>query len=140
MNLTIAAKVKGIFDNANFLRHLGMELTHVGQDYVETRLVPKEEHKQQHGYVHAGVIATMGDHTAGCAARGVLDEVQDVITVEFKINYFRPAVGEFLRCRGKVLRAGKSIIVAEAEIFSSNKGEEKLVAKLTETLQVIGGK
>ncbi len=78
----------------------------------------------------------MADHTAAGAARSASSE-RDVITVEFKINFFRPATGDRLRCRAQVLRAGKSIIVAEAEIFSVEGEEEKLVAKLTETCAVI---
>ena len=96
----------------------------------------KEDQRQQHGFIHAGVIATLADHTAGGAARAVSGK-QDVITVEFKINFLRPAVGKHLRCHAKVLRAGKSIIVAEAVVFATHEGEEKSIAKLTETLSVI---
>ncbi|HEY2915519.1 MAG TPA: PaaI family thioesterase, partial [Candidatus Angelobacter sp.] len=39
---------------------------------------------------------------------------KDVLTVEFKINYLRPAIGDRLRCTATVLRAGKTVIVAEA--------------------------
>ena len=78
----------------------------------------------------------MADHTAGGAARAASRE-RDVITIEFKINFLRPAVGERLRCRAHVLRAGKSIIVSESEVFALKDGEEKLVAKATETLSLI---
>jgi len=61
---------------------------------------------------------------------------RDVLTVEFKINYLRPATGDRLRCTATVLRAGKTAIVAEALVFASNSGKEILVAKLTETLFV----
>ena len=96
--------------------------------------------RQQHGFVHGGVIATLADHTAGGAARSVSGK-KDVLTVEFKINYLRPATGDRLRCTASVLRAGKSAIVAESLVFASlsgagNTGKEALVAKLTETLFV----
>jgi uncharacterized protein (TIGR00369 family) len=93
----------------------------------------EERLRQQHGFIHGGVIATMADHTVGGAARSVSGD-KDVLTVEFKINYLRPAIGDHLRCTASVLRAGKAVIVAEALVFASNAGKETLVAKLTETL------
>jgi uncharacterized protein (TIGR00369 family) len=103
---------------------------------VETELAIRDGFRQQHGFIHAGVIATLGDHTAGGAARTVTGE-KDVITVEFKINFLRPAKGNKLKCVGKVLRGGKQIVIAEAEIFDMDGKDEKLVAKLAETLSVI---
>ena len=133
MDNTAGAQVRSIFDKANFLQHLGIQLTETGQDSCETTLTIEDRHLQQHGFVHAGVIATMADHTAGGAARSVSGE-KDVLTVEFKINYLRPAIGDRLRCTASVLRGGKTVIVAEALVYASNAGKETLVAKLTETL------
>jgi len=134
--MNVAVNVRSIFEKANFIRDLGVTITGVGEGWCESELQVTERHRQQHGYVHAGVLATMADHTAGGAARSASGP-KDVITVEFKINFFRPATGDRLRCRAQVLRAGKSIIVAEAEVFCSEKTGEKLVAKLTETCAVI---
>lgn len=128
--------VRSIFDKADFLRHLGIELTAVGDDWCESQMRVADYHRQQHGFIHAGVLATIADHTAGGAARAASGD-RDVITIEFKINFLRPALGERLRCRARVLRAGKSIIVSEAEVFALKDGEEKLVAKATETLSRI---
>jgi acyl-coenzyme A thioesterase PaaI-like protein len=56
---------------------------------------------------------------------------------EFKINYFKPASGESIICRSKVISRGKKIIVSESEIFSKNKNQEKLVSKATVTLMSV---
>jgi uncharacterized protein (TIGR00369 family) len=132
--------VEKIFYQANFIRDLDIRLDKVAEGICETSLVVQERLRQQHGFVHGGVIATLADHTAGGAARSV-SGARDVLTVEFKINYLRPATGDRLRCTATVLRAGKTAIVAEALVFSShssasNTGKEELVAKLTETLFV----
>jgi uncharacterized protein (TIGR00369 family) len=132
--------VEKIFYQANFIRDLDIRLEKVGAGTCETSLVVVERLRQQHGFVHGGVIATLADHTAGGAARSV-SGARDVLTVEFKINYLRPATGDRLRCTASVLRAGRTMIVAEALVFSSdsganNAGKEDLVAKLTETLFV----
>jgi uncharacterized protein (TIGR00369 family) len=127
--------VKKIFYRANFIRDLDIRLEKVGTGTCETSLVVQERLRQQHGFVHGGVIATLADHTAGGAARSV-SGAGDVLTVEFKINYLRPATGDRLRCTASVLRAGRTMIVAEALVFANNAGKEELVAKLTETLFV----
>jgi uncharacterized protein (TIGR00369 family) len=127
--------VKNIFYQANFIRDLDIRLDKVSEETCETSLVVQERLRQQHGFVHGGVIATMADHTAGGAARSVSGD-KDVLTVEFKINYLKPAVGDRLRCSATVLRAGKTVIVAEALVYATNAGKETLVAKLTETLFV----
>ena len=78
----------------------------------------------------------MADHTAGCAARSAVDVADDVITIEFKINFLRPAVADRLRCRSQVLRAGKTIVICESEVFAEKDSAEKLVSKGIFTLAV----
>jgi uncharacterized protein (TIGR00369 family) len=131
--------VRHIFDSANFVRDMGIQLTQIGDEYCETILIPSERHRQQHGLIHAGVLATMADHTSGCAARGAVSLDQDVVSVEFKINFLRPAIADRLRCRGRVLRAGRMLVVCEAEIFAEKQSEEKLVSKAMVTLAVKRG-
>src|SRR5215467_13028551 len=131
-----ADAVKNIFYRANFVRDLDIHLEKVAEGLCETSLVVQERLRQQHGFVHGGVIATLADHTAGGAARSVSGN-SDVLTVEFKINYLRPATGDRLRCTASVLKAGKSAIVAEALVYCSDSSKEQLVAKLTETLFVV---
>jgi uncharacterized protein (TIGR00369 family) len=104
-------RVREIFYSANFVRDLDIRLDKFAEGICETSMVVQERMRQQHGFVHGGVIATLADHTAGGAARSVSGE-KDVLTVEFKINYLRPAVGDHLRCTATVLRAGKTVIVA----------------------------
>jgi uncharacterized protein (TIGR00369 family) len=130
------SRVRRIFDNANFVRDLGIELALVEDEFCETVLVPAGRHAQQHGLIHAGVLATMADHTAGCAARSAVGLEQDVITAEFKINFLRPAIADRLRCRGRVLRAGRMLVICESEVFAQKDSEEKLVSKATVTLAV----
>jgi uncharacterized protein (TIGR00369 family) len=136
MDELVREQVRYIFDHANFVRDLGMQLTRIEDEYCETTLIPAERHLQQHGLIHAGVLTTMADHTSGCAARGAVGLDCDVISVEFKINFLRPAVADRLRCRGHVLRAGKMLVICEAEIFAEKNAEEKLVSKAMVTLAV----
>ncbi len=125
--------VAGIFDRANFILHLGMKLADVGEGTCSVELATDERHLQQHGFVHAGVLATLADHAAGGAARSTVLDGSDVITIEFKINFLKPAPAGKLLAKARVLRAGKTVIVAETEVLA----DEMLVSKLTSTLAVI---
>jgi uncharacterized protein (TIGR00369 family) len=100
-------------------------------------LLLQPRHLQQDGYVHAGVQATMADHTAGAAAATLLEGGQMVLTAEFKINLLRPAEGDRLICRSTVLKQGKQLTVVESEIFSVKLETECLVSKATATIAVV---
>ena len=107
----------------------GFEVTRADHGLFDTRLKVLKEHQQQDGFVHAGVIATMADHTSGYASFTTVSAKYRILTVEFKINYFKPATGPLIICRAKVVNNGKKIKVAESEVFSVANGMEKLVSK-----------
>ncbi|MCB8942601.1 MAG: PaaI family thioesterase [Ardenticatenaceae bacterium] len=129
--------IRGIFAEAGFISELGVELREVGPGWCETALAVAPRHWQQNGFIHAGVQATMADHTAGAAAATLMAAGQMVLTVEFKINLLRPAVGEQLRCRAEVVKAGKRISFVEAAVYASDNDESKLVAKLAATMTFV---
>lgn len=130
-------RIRALFAGAPFIGGLGIELSDLGPGWCESLLAVRPEHLQQDGYVHAGVQATQADHTAGGAAGTLARDGQLVLSVEFKINLLRPAVGDRLRCRAAVLRPGRTIVVAESEVFARNDGAEKLVTKATVTLALV---
>ena len=113
---------------------IGFEVYRVEYGIFESRLKIRADHSQQDGFVHAGVIATMADHTAGYAAYTTVSEKFRILTIEFKINFFKPAVGQYIVCRSKVVNNGKKIKVSESELFSLNEDQEKLIAKAMVTL------
>jgi uncharacterized protein (TIGR00369 family) len=112
-----------------FSAFCGFEVIRADYCIFETCLKVLNEHRQQDGFVHAGVIATMADHTSGYASFTTVSEKFRILTVEFKINYFKPATGPLIICRSKVINNGKKIKVAESEVFSVSNGIEKLVSK-----------
>ena len=115
----------------------GFIVDHVDDGVFESRLIIRPEHKQQDGFVHAGVIATMADHTAGYSAYTIVPEDMRILTIEFKINYFKPARGNEIVCKSKVISAGKKVIVSESEIYDRLDKKESLVSKATVTLITI---
>ncbi len=113
-----------------FIAFCDFEATHADHGRFESCLQVLDRHQQQDGFVHAGVLATMADHTTGYASYTTVSDNFRILTVEFKINYFKPATGPLILCRARVINNGRRIKVAEAEIVSvSDDGIEKLVSK-----------
>lgn len=119
---------KHIFTKANFIQELGCELVGLEIGFCEIHLTVQPKHLQQNGFVHAGVLATLADHAAGCAAYTVTDKNNIVLTTEFKINFLRPAVGQKIIVKSNVLKPGKMISVCQSEVFAINNDEEKMVS------------
>lgn len=130
-------EVNRLFAGAPFITEIGIQLESAGHGECSTGLQLEPRHLQQDGFVHAGVQATMADHTAGAAAASLLREGQYVLSSGFQIALLRAARGERLLCRSKVLKGGARLTVAESEVFCVKDGEETLTAKATVTLAVL---
>lgn len=120
-----------------FPAYCGIEVLKIDQGIFQSMLKVRAEHKQQDGFVHAGVIATMADHTAGYSLYTIVPESIRVLTIEFKINYFKPALGEKIICKSNVVNLGKSIAVAESEIFMIDQSKEIPISKAIVTLAMV---
>lgn len=137
MNAMNTKETERVFHAAPFIRHLGLQLESAGPGECRTSLLVAEQHLQQDGFVHAGVQASVADHTAGVAASTLVTEGQQVLSVEFKINLLRTAKGSELRCRAKVLKAGRTLTVVESEVHCGTPDNLRLVSKATVTLAII---
>ncbi len=129
-----------LFRQAAFVRDVGIQLADIGAGWCEATLALEPKHLQQDGVVHAGVEATLADHTAGAAAASLVGKHEYVLTAEFKISFLRPARSDTLRCRAQVLKPGRTLIVAESEVFATTGDASSLVAKAIVTLAVVSTK
>ena len=112
-----------------FSEHLGLAPVRLVEGEFLTRVQVGPQHLQQDGYVHAGVLSTLADHTAGYAAYSVVEPGRRILTIEFKINFLAPADAEVVECRGVVLKRGRQVVVTEAEVFALRGGSRTLCAK-----------
>src|ERR1700730_1795357 len=129
--------VERIFQDAEFIRSLGIEWTSCGKGWCEARMNGSPSLRQQHGFVHGGALMTLADHTCGGAAASTVPEDREVITVEIKVSFLRPASGPDLICRAEVLRAGRNLVFVEAEVMVEGEEGSVMVAKASSTLAVI---
>lgn len=120
-----------------FIEDVGYKAIRYEKGYLESRLKILSRHRQQDNYIHAGVIATMADHTAGYAAFSLVPEDHRILTIEFKINFLQPAYGRALICKSRILREGGQVLVGESEVFDQREEGEELVAKAMVTLRSI---
>jgi len=130
-------ETRRVFDDAPFIQTLGVELLEFKPGSCVTCLPLRPDHRQQDGFVHAGVQATLADHTAGTAGATLTGPGERVMTAEFKINLLRAAAGETLQCEARVLRPGRRLIVAESDVFALNGDTRRLVARAMVTLAVV---
>lgn len=114
----VANSIRASFAKQKFLLTVGARLTHVGLGQVEIEALLSDLDLNQHGVVHAGLAFAIGDTAAGYAAQSYLPPGADVITVELKVNYLAPTIGQKLRGIGKVVRPGGRITVVSAEVFA----------------------
>jgi len=129
-----------LFARAAFPQHLGMRLTRIEPGLCAAELTAQPWQLQQDRFIHAGVQATLADHTAGGAAMTLVEAGQTILSIEYKINFLRPALGDRLRCEARVLRQGRTIIPVEAEVYALQGEDEKMVAKAIVTLAVVAMK
>ena len=136
-NSDYQVRVAEIFASAQFIQDVGYRLRDCGPGWCETELAVEPRHWQQDGFVHAGVQATMSDHTAGAAAGTLMGVDELVLTVEFKINLLRTAVADRLFCRADVLRPGRQLTVVESSVFAVVGEKQTLVSKAMVTLALV---
>lgn len=133
-------RVQSSFACQGLMSTIGATVTSVEPGAVEIALIPADAVSQQHGFVHAGAVAAIADTAAGYAALTLMAPNAGVLTTEFKINLVAPAAGDRIVARGRVIRAGRTLTLAQAEVFARAGEEEKLVAFLTATMMTIEGR
>jgi uncharacterized protein (TIGR00369 family) len=134
------ARVRASFAKQGLMATLGARLSRVEPGAVEIELPVSPAVSQQHGFVHAGGVAAVADSAAGYAALSLMPPGAGVLTAEFKINLVAPAAGEAILARGRVLKAGRTLTLAQAEVVARQDGREKLVAFLTATVMTVEGR
>jgi uncharacterized protein (TIGR00369 family) len=134
--------VRESFVRQALMATLGAELVSVGDGEVRIRMPASPHLSQQHGFAHAGAIASIADSACGYACLTKMPEDAAVLSVEFKVNLLAPAAGDAFMAHARVVRSGRTISVATAEVHAETGGERKLIALMQATMmrvEVQGG-
>ncbi len=121
---------------------LGVTVESVAAGHVVLAMAHRADLTQQHGFLHAGMVATALDSACGYAAFTLMPVGAGVLTIEFKINLLAPARGPLLHFEGRVTKAGRTISVVDGRAFqfAPSGGERKLVATMTATVMTVTGR
>jgi uncharacterized protein (TIGR00369 family) len=111
-----ATRVRASFERQAFMATLGARLGQVEPGRVTIELRHRTDLTQQHGFLHAGVLASIADSACGYAALSLMPAGAAVLSVEFKINLMKPARGTLFQARAAVVRAGRTLTVCSAEV------------------------
>lgn len=131
------ARVRESFARQAAMHTIGAELAHVAPGEVDVRLPFRADLTQQHGFLHAGIVATIADSAAGYAAYTLMPAEAAVLSVEYKLNLMAPAAGEAFVARGRVKKAGRTLTICTADVFALRDGEERLVATMLATMMTV---
>ncbi len=125
------------FDAQRLMATIGARLTRVAAGEIEIRVPFRSDLTQQHGFLHAGVVAAALDSACGYAAFTLMPEGAGVLSVEFKTNLLAPARGEELIARARVVRAGRTITVSQGDATMLAGGQETAVATMLATMMTV---
>jgi uncharacterized protein (TIGR00369 family) len=138
-----ARRVRDSFARQAAMTLIGAELVALQPGRLRMTLAHSERVTQQHGFIHAGIVATALDSACGYAASTLMPFDAGVLTIEFKINLLAPARGPLLAIEAEVVKAGRTISVAEGRAWQPHPGrpgQQQLVATLQATLMTVTGR
>ncbi len=134
-------RVRGSYARQAAMAFLGATMARVAPGEVVLELPFRSEITQQHGFVHAGIGASVMDSACGYAALTLMDGGTGVLSVEFKVNLLAPAQGHLFRAIGRVVRAGRTLVVTSGELRAfagpEDRSDGALVAMMTATIMTI---
>src|SRR5919107_3678299 len=123
------ARVRASFARQRVMGTTGARLLRVAPGEVEIGLAFREDLTQQHGYLHAGIVAAVVDSACGYAAMSLAPAGAEVLSLEVKLNLLSPARGESFVARARVKRAGRNVTVCAGDLHALDEGApEKTVA------------
>jgi uncharacterized protein (TIGR00369 family) len=128
-------RIRRSFDRQGFMRTIGARLESIESGTVTIACAFDERLTQQHGLLHGGVLASLADVACGYAALTMMPDDREVLTVEFKINFLKPAKTDRLIAVGHVTQSGRTLTVCEGTVFDATR--TRVVAKMTATMMAV---
>ena len=130
------ARVRASFDRQGMMGTLGVEVIAVEPGRVELALRHDDRFTQQHGFLHAGAVASVLDTACGYAAYTTMPPEAAVLTATYTINLLAPAAGQQFTITGSVVRAGRTLVVCRGEAFADDAAVPFAVMQATMTTLV----
>ena len=128
-------RIEASFLRQGMMQNLGGQLLRVEPGLCEVALPHSERVSQQQGGFHGGAMGALADIAGGYAALSVAPPDMEVTTAEYKINFLASFTGGELRAIGRVVKAGRRIIVTTAEVMHVDvSGKQTACAVMQQTI------
>jgi uncharacterized protein (TIGR00369 family) len=135
-----AERVRDSFLRQPVMELIGANMTRIDPGEIVIELPFRADLAQQHGYFHAGIVATAADSAGGYAAYSLMPAGSSVLTVEYKIHLLSPADGERLVASGHVVKSGRTLTVCEFDAAVLKNGSWTTCAWGTQTVICLEGR
>jgi len=128
-------ELKKRFNQLLFHEALSIELTRINKREVIVGIRSDLRHKNLHGFIHGGALASLIDAATGMSVFPHLKDSETAVTISLNIDYNTPAViQKDLVARGKMVFRSKRLARAEAVITDS---DHQIIAKGSSSLMII---
>ena len=135
---TIFERVNTSFLRQGLMQHLGARLLAVTPGEVVLALPYSDRVTQQQGGFHGGAMGALADIAGGYAGLTMAPDGMEVTTVEYKVNFLSAFNDGELHATGKVVKAGKRVIVTTAEVdHVAADGRRTPCAVMQQTLMTV---
>jgi uncharacterized protein (TIGR00369 family) len=129
-----------IFERQSFMRMIGARVANLAPRVCDLELPYRDDLCQQNVYLHGGVITSIADTSCGIASSTLMSAEARILSVEFKYNMMAPAAGERFIARGRVVRPGRTLTIAESFVFAVRDGSEHEIGRMLATMMFLEGK
>ncbi len=134
------AKIRDSFARQGAMATIGARLVHAEPGHVHVAVDYDDRIAQQHGFVHGGVVGMIADSAGGYAGYSLMPPGASVLTVEYKMNLLAPADGRTILAKGRVIKPGRTLVVAQVDVFAQKDGASRLCATMLQTLMTMAGR
>jgi uncharacterized protein (TIGR00369 family) len=110
---------------AKISRFIGQKLEVLEEGICKIELPFRDDFEQTFGVVHGGFITMIAD-TAGYFAAATKVGKMPLATSEIKMNFLSPVYKQDLYAIGKVIKAGRQLVVCELKVYLQQS--DKIIA------------
>jgi uncharacterized protein (TIGR00369 family) len=116
----MAEDLRAQLEGSRFHGWAGMWVLDAAPGTVEIALDAEPHHLNLQGVLHGGMIATLADTAAGLAVRTELTPGRTHVTISLAVQYLRPGAPGRIVGRGRVLRVGRTLAHAAADVVDAD--------------------
>ena len=113
------------FAKSETLQFYKAEIVSLEKDFISIKVPKMQLMTRTAGMFNGAMIASLVDASSGYAAVTHYENDCYVVTVELKVNYLRPAIGDALLSKSYVIKGGKKISTIRTEIYTVQEENEQ---------------